>query len=242
MPLSYRVCKLQIALFLSTLDLTDRLAVAMAIRESSGGLLNGEPLILPLPGDAPAGIPRLRIGDTDGKWTYQITLNRIDCSYEPSRLEGLEDSVNAHFGLSVSVWRRLQEEFAAASHRVGFVSQLETRTEDAPSVVRETFLRTGCFGDAHRLEVHALHKMETGDYSVNRWVRLRAVPPSSESDGEGRIGMEVDINTLPDAPQDLSAEALRDFLENALDLLRETAASFTAPMVGEEEDDSALSY
>jgi hypothetical protein len=196
--------------------------------------------MLPLPDDAPPVIPRLRIGDTDGKWTCQVTSDRLDCFFEPdtpqTSWQDLQDCINSLSELTVGIWGRLQAQFAATAHRVGFVSQLEAKAENPTSILRGAFFRTGCFEDSHRLEAHSLHKMELGGYSINRWVRLRAFPAASEADGEGRLGMEVDINTLPEDPVDISAETLAGFLKSALQLLTETRATFTAPMLGQEEN------
>ncbi len=231
MPLDFYARKLQVALFLSTLDLSDRLDLAVAIRESSGGVLNAEPLMLPVPDDAPPMIPRLRVKDTEGTRTCQVTPGRIDLWFEPEeehrQQEDLEHIVRSQFELTSRIWNQLQEQFNAGAHRVGFVSQLVADTEDANSLLRDAFLRTSHFNASDRLEVHVLHKMDIGEYSVNRWVRLRAFPSSSGADENGRLAMEVDINTLPENPLDISRDTLSRFSGSALDLLQETKSTFT---------------
>lgn len=236
MPLDLQVRKLQIALFLSTLDLTDRLGLAMAIRESSGGVFNAEPLMLPVPDDAPAAIPRLRIENTAGTLTCQITPSRVDLWSEPADQDekgmGLEHHARSQFDLTSSVWNQLQEQFGGRAHRVGFVSQFTADTEDANSLLRGAFLRTDHFNASHRLELHALYKTTAGKYSVNRWVRLRALPSSSGATDEEELSLEVDINTLPENALKFSTENLNQFLEGALHLLQETKSRFTSSVAG----------
>jgi hypothetical protein len=192
-------------------------------------------MILPVPDDAPPAIPRLRISDSDGRWACQITTNRIDFFFESRAKHGheaaLEDVVESHFELTCNVWDQLQEHFGAKAHRIGFVSRLGATAKDTNLLLREAFLRTDSFDASDRLEIHALHKTKIGEYAVNRWVRLRAFPPPSDEE-DGRLQMEVDINTLPEHAVDLSVEATNQFLESALDLLNQTRSSFAAHLSG----------
>jgi hypothetical protein len=230
MSLDFRMLKIQTALFLSTLDFTDRLSLAVAIREASDGKLDGEPVILPVPDDAPAEIPRLRLNSLDGTRACQVTPQRLDFLFERTTEQVNQDEssdiMQTHLKLTTDVWEQLQETFNARAHRIGLISRIGARVPDANALLREAFLRTDGFDLSNKLEVHALHKLRMNQYDVNRWVRLRAFKAQSDEEEYGHLVMEVDINTLPEHQIDLSTETVTRFFQEALSLLEKTRQTF----------------
>lgn len=234
MPLDFQFLRIQTALFLSTIDLTDRLTMAVAIREASENMLSGEPVMLPVPVDAPGEIPRLRLNEAEGNWACQVAPKRLDfffeCSLEQMERDEPTDVMEIHFKLTTDVWNQLQDQFRAKAHRIGLITRVGAEVSRASSLLRETFLRTASFDSSHKLEVHALHKLKMKEYDVNRWVRLRASQGQSDGNDSSKLFIDTDINTLPQHRLDLSTENVTRFLREALSLLEDTRQDLVVQM------------
>lgn len=226
MSTSLRTLRIQTALFLSTIDLTDRLTLATAMRAASHGILDGEPVMLPVPPNAPAEIPRLRLGQAGDGWGCQVSPQRVDFFFERSLKQAHEeeppDAVELHFKLTQNVWSQLEEQFRATANRIGLIVRFGTRLSHATRLVCQSFLRTDSFDSSEKIEVHALRKIRMGTYDVNRWARLRAVGLESDDNAQGSLLLDIDINTLPTQQLDLLSEDIAQFLAQAFALSQDT--------------------
>lgn len=73
------------------------------------------------------------------------------------------------------------------------------------------------FGDRlQELQIQALARPTLyGDRVVNRWVRVKPLRSNDERRTDMAMGVEVDINTLPEDSYDLSANDIEEFIKHA---------------------------
>ena len=223
------LARLQTAVFLTSLDTTRKLDLAMAIRQASGELLDADPLMLPIPSDAPPEMPRLRIKSDDGYWTCQVTGNRLDLILEiPHDTLGIAEStqtIHRQAQILSSLWEDLQHNFGAAANRMGLVSRFVGPLDNAVEVLRERFLLPSNAPEPHELQLHVLHKMMLGDTPVNRWTRCLSAASSPFSDTQGWIQVDIDVNTVPDHLFTVTPSSLTGFATMVEHLVLDTPMS-----------------
>jgi hypothetical protein len=229
MMTEFLLVRLQIALFLSTLDLTSKLDLAAAIRDASGRILDADPLILPVPGDAPHEVPRVIQASRDEQWICQVAGNRLDIVFQtPSKTEGntnFQGIARQQAQVSSAIWEVLQSRFKASGHRIGMVSTFRATVEEAARTLRRRFLIPSNAPEPHELQLHVLHTLTLRDLLVNRWTRCSAGPLPSPGPGPGVFQLDIDINTLADRPLDLTPSRIVGFIENGILLVLSTRDS-----------------
>jgi len=116
--------RLQTALFLTSLDSTRMLELATAIRNAAGGLLDADPMMLPLPSDSPPEIPRLTLRSSDRQWACQMSGNRLDLVFELSPDDlgtaDFSDTAERQAHICSGIWKAIESDTSelnkAASH------------------------------------------------------------------------------------------------------------------------------
>ena len=221
--------RLQTALFLTSLDTVKKLDLAMAIRSASGGLLDADPLMLPIPPNAPPELPRLQLRSGDGHWVYQVTGNRLDFVFEPpfDKLGDIEfaDTIQRQAQINGSIWDAIQAEYSASGSRIGIVSLFVSLPGDPVRVLQTRFMQPSNAPTPHQLQLHALHKMVLGEIPINRWVRCIAGELPLESGSQDSLRVEIDVNTLPERHFGLGSAAILGFADKVKGLVLNTAAS-----------------
>jgi hypothetical protein len=215
--------RLQIAIFLTALDLSRRLDLAVAIRQASNSLLDADPLIVPLPDDAPPEIPRLQIRSRDGVWTSAFTGSRMDIVYElrPEKLGPItfDQAMSEQAAIAKSIWNALQSAYSASGNRIGVVAWFLGRADNAVQYLRARWLVHSDAPEPHELQIHSLHRMTVGQHAMNRWTRCFAEASKNV------IRLEVDVNTQPEQRFDVTPASIAWFLESAHSLITNAQAS-----------------
>ena len=221
--------RLQTALFLTSLDITQKLDLATNIRDASGGLLGADPIVLPVPSEGPPEIPRLILKSSDGLWTYQVSGNRIDLIFElpPANLGTVDyaEIVDKQADISGAVWETIQPKHSISGNRIGLVSLFLGSPENPVRFLRSQFITPTDAPEPHELQLHALHRMLLGSVTVNRWVRCIVGEPPPKLRPQGSLRVELDINTVPGQNFGLTSGKISKFTHDAKGLALDTLAS-----------------
>jgi hypothetical protein len=228
--LELNLARLQIALFLTSLDTTKMLDLATTIRDSSNGLLDADPLMLPIPSDAPLEFPRLILKSSDGRWTYQVFGNRLDFIFElpPDALGASEfcEIIKRQAYIGSTVWDAIQPKFSASGNRIGVVSLFAGSPEDSVQILRSRFMLPSDAPKPHVLQLHTLHRTALGSITVNRWTRCMAGEfIIAETKRRDLLRVEIDINTIPEQRFSLTSAKIISFAEDVRGLVLATLAS-----------------
>src|SRR3990172_9025611 len=101
-----------------------RLKIANLAAEVIPTLSEVEPLIIPLPNDAPPDFPQVQIENSTSGWAFRFAPARIDFLYTPTPAIGFDDGVKTFEKLVLKVvvefWMKMQSDFNARCNRLGF--------------------------------------------------------------------------------------------------------------------------
>ena len=221
--------RLQTAVFLSTLNLKPILDLAKTIQDTSNGLLDIDPIVLPVPSDAPAEIPRIILKGAHERWVYQVCASRLDFVFQLPQSE----LGKAEFGtiirqqadVSAAIWGAISAKFNASGNRIGIVSTFLSVTDSAVRSLRSRFLPSSTAPEPHELQLHALHRIALGDVLVNRWTRCIAGQAQSANPPQESMRIEIDVNTLPEHVFAVTPSGILKFTEGATELVLNTMES-----------------
>jgi len=216
--LRFFIQNIQAALFIENFAFRNKVGIVSKINEAVNNLFDGDPIMLPLPIDAPPEIPRIQLRDSKPIYSLNFSPTRIDFFYnEPGKpekvLDFLKDDYLKYFFNIVNL---VKDEYRLSIPRIAVVIKAVSEIEGGSNLlIYGNFLgEKPFFKNTYGLEIHALEKTAMNSYDVNRWFRIKtARTPTGE---DNILFVEIDINTLQEKPRDFNLEEIKDFFNKSI--------------------------
>jgi len=169
----------QAAAFYVRLGISARAALTQVLSEV-GEFLDGDPISLPVPPEAPPEIPRILLASKDGSLRFDIALNRADFRWQ--RTDGVLD-ISRFLASAERVFQSLNRAAESLPGRLAMVVHRFKPQEDAGKALAKQFCRPELLEDRPRhkgplnrpegFELHAFKQYRLGSYTVNSWFRAK---------------------------------------------------------------------
>ena len=206
-----QLIRFQISLFFSEAFFGNLQGILKYFLDKAGDTLNSQPIILPIPENAPEEIPRMILRSSDNSRELQLKTNRIDITITKPFEKGISESERAEFEKSATLWLSLLiDEKKVSANRVGVVIQRAFLPEGispgefiSKKYCKEEFLDQP-FRNAKNFEIHCLKKYNFLGRKINSWVRIQTLKilPSKKQ----VVGVLNDLNHVPSSTNLSSAE------------------------------------
>jgi len=227
--MDYYPVRLQAAFFLAAIDLSSKFKIANMVREKAGGLLQVDPLLLPLPVSSPPEFPHIVIRNESSGWAFQMAPARFDVIVElgPQMPHAdLRQLTSEMSHTTLAIWQGMESQFKARANRLGLITIVVAKVENSPKVLQTRFLNAAYASGAHESQLHILHKLDVAGFSVNRWARLRALP--ADDNWPSRLTVEVDVNSIAEQPIEVTETIAQNFIAVAAHLTEQTLGDYLA--------------
>lgn len=218
MKIDFFVKTIHSSLFVANLNLSNKISVAKKLTDSTLTLFDGEPLILPIPNDAPPEIPRIILKNREETISCNLSLNRIDFVWnekaDPSRKieEVSEDYLDGLFNAT----KVLKNGFNPTINRLGFIATFFVYLEEsATAFLSRTFIKNGYLSDSKQIQLGALRLITVDAVDANRWIRLSPLT-HKETGKDTAISIIVDINTPLEILYDFKLEDIKRFYKQVV--------------------------
>lgn len=212
--MDFFVARMQVVLF-GQVVLGKKVQVAAELSNQLADLFDEEPILLPVPDDVPAEIPRIILRSKDGKHSSNISFNRAEFVYtEKDKLSRELQGIREEFLTSIGNFAKvlIKSRVIVKVSRLGSITELVTFTEDDPiEIIQRNFLRTEDLGELSQIDLGLLAKMTWDNIKVNRWHRFRAGTAEMSPEGKPCVNFVVDINTVPEIEYDFDLEGITGF-------------------------------
>jgi hypothetical protein len=220
--LKFFIQNIQSALFIENFAFRNKISIVDRINKAVDNLFDGDPIILPIPSDAPPEIPRITLNDSKSNYRLIFSPIRLDFFYNDSgKPEKVLDALkNDYFRYLFSIVALVTDEYHLTVPRVALVIKAVSEIERGPNIfMQEKFLGNNpFFNDTYKLEIHALKKTAINGYDINHWFRIRtATVPTGEYNP---LSVQIDINTLQEKPLELSLQGIKDFFDKSINFAR----------------------
>jgi hypothetical protein len=218
---------IQTALFTTSLDLTNKINLSSLFLKGTKNLFDGEPIILPLPNDAPPEIPRIILKNKTQFYTLQISTNRVDFIYEDKSADDKKSKaqdLTKEYSTNLSnVLKTLISNIGSKIIRIGFIPVLQSKLDDSANYVVKTYLKdTKLTKGIAAINFRILHKTIINDLSTNIWLRVNSFNKPGDKLDNKIVTFLFDVNTPQEITLDLKqkdilkyiAESLKHILDN----------------------------
>ena len=198
-------------------DLTDKLQVASALDRATKHVFDGEPVIFPIPVDAPAEIPRIILASKDQRYRCNMATNRLEFMYDEPDQPGKElKSLTEPYSLVLrSLAEYLKGELKVSVFRLGFViTNLAFPGEEPVRIIRKTFIRDDILSSSHRLEISILNRSilsAMNDVELNKWWRVSSMGVPTQEGEKQALSVLFDFNTVPEKRYDFGPQFITEF-------------------------------
>ena len=185
-------------------------------------IFDGDPLVLPLPPDAPKEISRIILENKDKK--YRLEVSPIRINFFRNQIDENDEIIPTDIiTLATSFLTELLDIFGTQCGRIAAVLERNSIKDDAAKEIASHFCKDNFiekpFDRPSEFEIHSLRKYPFLEkFEVNSWVRIRSgrIRPKN---GILRsvINVHQDINTIAEATEDYSKEDIMLFYESIYD-------------------------
>lgn len=226
---AFRFNEYQAVAFYANLQLAVRRILPHLLSELAD-VLDGDPISLPVPKEAPPEVPRLILGNKDQSIRMEISLLRTDVRWQ-RRTEERAVTLPQFSDFAVRAFSRFQELTQARPGRLALVVYRFQPHENPgkalaahfclPHLLLEDPTRKGPLNRPENFEIHAHKRFQLAQFRVNSWVRCKTGTIKVGDKRDRIILVEQDINTLPEVLEEteLSDEEIHNFHRLCIDEL-----------------------
>jgi len=222
----------QTAFFTPGLVFSDKLSLSAQLIKETGNIFDGDPIMLPIPPDAPPEFPRMILKSKDEKYVLEIKSSRIDFvvksdqkdksqkNYPATLIKDYQDKLQFLSSSIISI-------FKAKIVRIGLILNIQFKVNDAVAVIKKSYVNDSKFTkEAYDLNIGFLNKETLNGIDANIWFRANALRlPEKDKDNKILLVM-FDANTVPEKVLDLSDQNITDFTETTIKYLDKNLKSY----------------
>lgn len=219
---AFRFSGYQAAAFYAELQLTARKALPSLLSQLAD-ILDGDPIVLPVPREGPPEIPRLFLTNKDQSLRFEISLVRADVRWQLKE-PGVQLDLQQFCEFARHAFAVFHEVTPAATPgRIALVVhrfQLHENPGKAiaahfcrPALLSNDPNRKGPLNRPQHFELHAHKRFSLGRFQVNSWVRVKTGTFTEGGKEQPIIFVEQDLNTLAErlADTEFSEDDILEF-------------------------------
>lgn len=224
--MSIRLDYTQLVLFSPGIVIVDKLKMANALNDVLSGILDGDPIILPVPDDAPSEIARTQLKSKDERYSLSIAKNRLDFTFRYK-----EDDEETPFPVSglfekfLRICQFFKENIHTRFGRSAIVTNWIVESEKSPGaehLLSRYIHKDVPISNPYELELHYLMKDSIAGLDVNKWTRIKSARRKSEPEQNKFIVFHIDINTLSEETYEFNPTTLQKFLNEGSKVVKDT--------------------
>lgn len=208
--------QVQLVLFSPGIIIVDKLKMANDLNNNLSGLFDGEPVILPLPDEAPPEISRIQITSKDGRNNLSIAKSRLDFVFRYREEDQKQVfPIPGLFEKFLAIFKYFKEEVHALITRTAVVTEWIINLDEnaAAEIMLLKYMRADTLIiKPNRLEIHYLNKESVAGYEVNKWTRIKSAQEIS-APKPNKLIFHMDINTVIEKSYDIAYPSLDKFLK-----------------------------
>ena len=213
----FGIISMQSAFFLGALDVKNKLEFAQDLISSTAGILNGDPLLLPIPGkleDYPAELPFIILKSKDDNFSCNIAKGRIDFLYKgkPETRKNISEFWPEYQKTVSDITKFIRDVINERIWRLGFVVVVSREfNESINALLMKNYLKPGIFEKPYEIQLNILNKLTYEQVDLNRWIKLRPVRETQDPTKDYNFLIEVDINTISEKSYAFEGEQIERF-------------------------------
>jgi hypothetical protein len=223
--MNIKIISAQLVIYSPGIVITNKLKVANAINDNLSYLFDSDPIILPLPEDAPPEIPRIQMFSKDKRYSLSIASNRIDFIFQYKEEDEKSFPIPGFFGKFLTIFQYFSENLHTQFTRSAMVTNWIIELEN---ISASEFLLNKYIQDKTpivkpcELELHYLTKGLAAEFEINKWVRIKSARKMSEPEKNNLVVFLIDINTVAEKTYEFDKDSLQRFLEQSSRITEET--------------------
>jgi hypothetical protein len=223
--MNIKIISAQLVIYSTGIVITNKLKVANAINDNLSCLFNSDPIILPLPEDAPPEFPRIQMFSKDKRYSLSITSNRIDFIFQYKEEDEKLFPIPGFLEKFLTIFQYFSENLHTQFTRSAIVTNwiIELENISAAEVLLDKYIQDKTpIVKPYELELHYLTKGFAAEFEINKWVRIKSARKMGEPEKNNLIVFLIDINTIAEKTYEFDKDSLQRFLEQSNRITEET--------------------
>lgn len=218
--MTFVIQQVQVALFFTSV-VRNRIRIASIVTEKIAGLQTAE-LVAPPVSEMPVSeLPDVILQSPATGWGFQFSPVRCDFVYSPiesAPVRELQEMLQSLGNDVASVWTEFRAKLSATGNRVGIIVTVADRDLNGAETLFQRELSRSEDPAPKEVQLHQLYTPIDEDVSFNHWIRLLGRP-------DGLLILN-DVNTMPEAPIDITTATLDRVIASATKLTVEAVRKY----------------
>jgi hypothetical protein len=223
--MNIKIISAQLVIYSTGIVISNKLKVANAINDNLSCLFDSDPIILPLPEDAPPEFPRIQMFSKDKRYSLSITSNRIDFIFQYKEEDEKSFPIPGFLEKFLTIFQYFSENLHTQFTRSAIVTNwiIELENISAAEVLLDKYIQDKTpIVKPYELELHYLTKGFAAEFEINKWVRIKSARKMGEPEKNNLIVFLIDINTIAEKNYEFDKNSLQRFLEQSNRITEET--------------------
>jgi len=223
--MNIKIISAQLVIYSPGIVIVNKLKVANAINDNLLGLFDSDPVIIPLPEDAPPELPRIQMFSKDKRYSLLIASNRIDFIFQYKEEDEKSFPIPDFFEKFLTIFKYFSENLHTQFTRSAIVTNwiIELEKISAAEFLLDKYIQDKTpIVKPYELELHYLTKGTAAEFEINRWVRIKSARKMGEPEKNNLIFLLIDINTIAEKNYEFDRYSLQRFLEQSSKIAKET--------------------
>ncbi|MBU3979476.1 hypothetical protein KJ980_03955 [Patescibacteria group bacterium] len=194
------------AFFLSSINVSDKLILASNLKSILGEVLDGEPLILPIPDNAPHEIPRIILKSKNEEYELNISLSRVDFIFNNKSNAAIQYKkiTEAVMKYLAKLSKVLIDKHSMSTNRTGLIVTFGSDVKVIDKVLELFNVEFKDIKNKQEIQLNLLQKQTVGEFNVNNWVRIIAQKHDTSRQNYILLNdINIDIKDKKDLTSDL---------------------------------------
>ena len=217
---SFQLQNVKAVLFTQRINLSKPIEIAGSFMSNAGigNLYNGQPMILPIPQDAPSEIPRIILKNANKSYACNISQDRIDFTFSRKEAHAtLQDVSNTFLNHLISHVEVINNNLRVSIIRVGVVVTLIfPLKESSNKFVSEKFLKEHLFENSYEVQIGILKREQLAGFETNCWFKMNTLRNKKDQSDDRALLIAYDVNTLPEKLFDLNRDQVSIFYNSSI--------------------------
>jgi hypothetical protein len=210
----------QHVIFHGGVDLKKKAQTIVDLNAATSDLFSGDPIILPIPNDAPPEIPRMELSSADRQWILRVAKQRVDLFFTPRKDDPQVELPADTFTLCAAVFGFFIERLQAQVSRASLVETWAVPVDEgtAAEFLERTYIRPDSpIPRVDDLELHYLERDTIGGFEANLWTRISVTRKIVDDRSLEGVKFLLDANTIAERDYVFDREMLSAYLAAAHD-------------------------
>lgn len=195
--------------------LVDKIRFASEVNDLLGKIFTGEPLVIPLPEDAPPDVPRIILKSKEGEYLLQISLNQLHFLIQYGNNKDDKYPNTDYQEKLLKLFNYLTEKIHAHFERIANITNWIFQFQKIigiETIMQKLFQKETPISTPNMLQIDYAIRNSADGFRTNEKIRIKSERQIPDTQKEKDVQIRIDLSTAQEEKYNITKDELKRFL------------------------------